>query len=1121
MGADKTQAFKATYGKLNAAQKEAVDTIDGPLLVIAGPGTGKTQLLSARVANILEKTDSLPQNILCLTFTENGAMNMRERLTRFIGQAAYDVTISTYHAFGADILRRFPQYFTEYRLENPVDELGKHQIVSGIVETMSYKNPLKQTRHHLGDLMSTISEIKRALLTVEDLRAVAKENTLFIHNTNRAMLPIFAGFTRMPSTYEKAAKPFKQLLKIIKSEQPATPVNARFGSLSKVAADSLATALDEAEALNKSKPITAWKTEWLAKNTNNEFIIDGQLANARISSLADVLESYQAALEDKGLYDFDDMIIRAIHALEQHDDLKYTLQEQYLYLLLDEFQDTNAAQLQLVSLLTDNPVNNGRPNVMAVGDDDQAIYAFQGAQYSNMIDFYKLYRGVRVVSLTENYRSHSEIINTASNIAEQIDARLQHNFDNVTKVLTAQNTTLPKTASISRTEFLSPVAQYDWIAGQIEELIKQGTAPREIAVLAPRHKQLEPLVRYLNKRSVPVRYEKRENILEAPIVTQLITMSRLVLALSKQDQQTANSLWPQVISFDFWHMPTSSIWQLSWSGQGKGTHTNWSKAMLEDGETFRVPALLFLTLAHKVSTESLETMLDCLIGSAVVDTGEVDLPSVVSPLRDYYTSPAMQEQNPELFYDTLSHLSVLRAKLRAYQENTEHTLGLIDFLSFVAQYQAAETPIINTSPYNQQANAVQLMTVFKAKGLEFKHVFLPSIQDDVWGGSSRTNNNKISLPPNLAPIRHTNATDDERLRLLFVAISRAKLGLYLTSYQADYAGKLTKRLKYLNEQEQDDGSFKALVLPKTSQQVASNDHTSPSIDVLQLDWRGRHIEGLQQTSLKALLEDKIANYQLSPTHLNTFTDLEYGGPQRFFFNTLLRFPEAPGLDGQFGSSIHETLEWLQHVVTDSGMLPSIQKIIEQFTANLKAKKIIESQVAIQLERGDYALRVFLEKNGKFYTPNDRAEVNFRNENVFVGEAHLAGKIDRMEIDQKQKTIVVVDYKTGKSYDKWENIPKLHKYKQQLYCYKILIEKSRTFAGYKVTTGRLAFVEPDKDGHVHNLDLSFNDDELKRTEKLLMILWDHVHKFNFPNTDNYTANIAGIKAFEDDLLDGKI
>jgi len=145
--------FESVYRALNPEQKQAVDKIDGPLLVIAGPGTGKTQLLSARVANILTKTDTPARNIMCLTFTENGAENMRQRLSSFIGQAAYDVTISTYHAFGGDLIRRFPEYFSETRLQNPVDELGQRQLIADIVEAMSYSNPLKQTRHHLGDLI--------------------------------------------------------------------------------------------------------------------------------------------------------------------------------------------------------------------------------------------------------------------------------------------------------------------------------------------------------------------------------------------------------------------------------------------------------------------------------------------------------------------------------------------------------------------------------------------------------------------------------------------------------------------------------------------------------------------------------------------------------------------------------------------------------------------------------------------------------------------------------------------------------------------------------------------------------------------------------------------------------
>src|SRR6266567_3760966 len=116
--------FTEAYRALNAAQREAVDYIDGPLLVIAGPGTGKTQLLSARVANILQKTDTPARNILCLTFTESGAENMRERLSRFIGQNSYDVQVNTYHAFASDLIRQYRDYFTETRLQNPVDELG-------------------------------------------------------------------------------------------------------------------------------------------------------------------------------------------------------------------------------------------------------------------------------------------------------------------------------------------------------------------------------------------------------------------------------------------------------------------------------------------------------------------------------------------------------------------------------------------------------------------------------------------------------------------------------------------------------------------------------------------------------------------------------------------------------------------------------------------------------------------------------------------------------------------------------------------------------------------------------------------------------------------------------------
>ena len=1107
--------FEKMYQRLNVAQKKAVDQIDGPVLVIAGPGTGKTQLLSARVANILKQTDTLAQNILCLTFTDNAAANMRDRLTKFIGQDSYNVCISTYHAFGAEIIGRFPEYFGQTRLQEAVDQLGKREIVAAIVEEMSYKNPLKQTRHHLGDLISTISEVKRALLSPEDLKEIANQNIKFLESATPEITQIFSSFTRMPSSVAKAIPLFEQVRTVIRDES-ANSENNKFNSLQSVALLQLEAALEAADSLGKTKPLTEWKNAWLAKNESNEFVLAGSLENKRMLALADVCSSYQTALESRGLYDFDDMIIRVITALEQHKDLKYSLQEQYQYLLLDEFQDTNAAQLKLVRLLTDNPVHEDRPNVLAVGDDDQAIYAFQGAEYSNMVDFYNLYKDVTVIPLTENYRSHNNILHTAHNVAEQISARLHHQFESITKTLTAANTAL-ETAHIERREFLSEIAEYNWISSEIKKLIKKGAEPSEIAVLAPRHKYLEPLVPYLNEAGIAVQYEKRENILEAPIVQQIITMSRLVLALQNGDRHLEASLWPQVLSYPFWGIPTNKIWQLSWKINDSKETTNWAKNLLEE-DGFKTIGTFFLTLANMTDNLTLEDALDYLTGSKALQTNEPDLPEITSPLKSFYLGEESLKHQPFAFYESLTQLTVLRQKLRDHQATRATSLKLSDLISFVDLYELADERMVHSSPYNQSVDAVQIMTVFKAKGLEFKYVFLPRCHDDVWGESSRGNSNKISLPKNLAPIRHAGANQDERLRIFFVAITRAKIGLYLSSFKYTFSGKQTKRLKYLNEQEDEDSVFKAQILPAESQTVTSDPNEAISVKELELNWQQSHLDGINKPDLRDLLEERLSNYQLSPTHLNSFVDLEYGGPQTFFFNTILRFPQGPTTDGQFGNAIHETLEWIQHQVSQLDKLPATQAVIDQFLKYLTAKKLDQAETQRLAERGKSALTTYLKQRGSIFKPTDKAEHNFKDEGVFVKSAHLAGKVDRIEVDKETKTITVVDYKTGKSYNKWASELKLHKYKQQLYCYKLLIEGSHSYHGYAVTEGRLEFIEPDENGTINTLSLTFDPNELERTSLLLDALFKRIKALDLPDVSEFDPSLSGTKKFEDWLLE---
>lgn len=1095
--------FDVAYEGLNAAQRRAVDTIFGPVLVIAGPGTGKTQLLSARVAHILRKTDALPQNILCLTFTESGAANMRGRLVSFIGSEAYDVTIGTYHAFGSTIIGRYPEYFTDIRLERPVDELGKHQILANILAATDYTNPIKQLRHHIGDLVSTISEIKRGLLTPDDLRAIATDNIRVIEETKEGISTTLDGFnTRLPSKLAVAAPLFENIHDILLATTANKTNHTHYGEL---AASELETALEAAHDQGKTTPLTAWKNKWLAKNDANQYVLSGLLEARRIVALAGVLEQYQTALADQGLYDFDDMILRAVDVLEKNDDLRFSLQEQYQHILLDEFQDTNAAQLRLVELLTNNPVNEGKPNVLAVGDDDQAIYAFQGAEASNMLDFFHLYKDVQVISLTENYRSKPEILETAANVAAQIESRLQVHFKDVDKTLVAKNI-IAEPVQLTRQVYTSAIAERAGVAAHIAQLVSSGVAPSDIAVLAPKHKYLESLVPYLQAQDIAISYEKRENILDTPVIRQLITMARLVMALHAGNHTKADSLWPEMLSYDFWDFSTADIWKLSWLAND--THDGWSKLLLESPE-FKHAALLLLTLAGKVETETLEYMLDSFIGTNEVQTHDRELPSVRSPLRTYY----FEKSGDTTLYETVTQLTVLRTRLREHQTGEGRMLTLPDLIDFVAAYEAAGQHMLNTSPYNQASDAVRLMTVFKAKGLEFAHVFLVACDDSVWGSRAVGMGNKLTLPANLTHIRHAGTTDDERLRLLFVAMTRAKHGLHLTSHARTYSGKSTEPIKFFQEFTDATGTLVNGILPESFRQVLADSSEPPALEALTMSWQRRHHDF--DAPLAQLLQQRLDQYQLSPTHLTHFLDLHYGGPQSFLLNTLLHFPSAPTEDTCFGNAIHDALEWAQNELNVSGALPSDSALHAHAEQFLKNQPLTDSQREVQIKRAQTTLAAYMAHAHGTFRAGNIAEKSFRDEGVFVGDVHLGGKIDLLEIDKAAKKITVVDYKTGRL---GADPAKLHRYTLQLYCYKLLIEGSHTYADYTVEQGRLVFVEPDQDGKIIQKTIQFEAKQIERTKQLLAAMWGQVHTLSFLDVTGYGDTYNEMLRFENALLE---
>ena len=1108
--------FAKEYSKLNEAQKLAVDQIEGPVLVIAGPGTGKTQLLSMRVANILQKTDTLPQNILCLTFTDSATATLRKRLTNLIGQTAYDVSINTYHSFGSDLIRRMPEYFVDDSDMRPADDLSVDQTYRDILGKLSYSNPLKFSTRNISNIRSMISDFKRALMSPDDVRAIAEANLKFISLMSETTVRILGTIKRM----DKSAIPkFAELAEETTDKYTSgteLPRNTR--PMHEQWQEELELALEFFDETGKTNEITGWKNNWLAKNNNAEFIVKNEMTSKKLLAMADVYQDYLKSLENQQLFDYDDMIMKVIKGLQTNDDLRYTIQEQYQYIMLDEFQDTNIAQMDLINLLADNPVNEGRPNIMAVGDDDQAIYAFQGAKYSHMLAFYNTYREVKVVTLVENYRSHKDILFVAHGVAEQIESRLHHNFTEISKTLTASNTSLPNKAEIERREFKTDLAEYGWITRQVGGLISGGVDPNEIAILAPQHRYLEPLVSFFAKAGIAIRYDKQENVLDNPIVLELTQMCHLITAINRGDTETVGSLWAEVLSYEYWNLPTSTIWELSW--QANDEKKDWTNILLANPST-KMIALFFIRLGFIIKSETLETMLDYIIGVKELDLKEDEVEAFSSPFYQYYFNDKMLVDEPTKFWDLLNNLTVLRQHLREYKQQDISPLNLHDFIDFIVAHRLANIKILNTSPYNQSDNAVQLMTTFKAKGQEFEAVFVIAANDEVWGSKTRTKSSALSVPTNLNFITYGGSNDDERLRLFFVAVTRAKSKLYISNFQASYAGKQMTRLRYLEENEDENGKTISLLLPENMQEIIIDDSESPEIEHLMSYWENRHTQDIKNTDLKKLLVPRLEKFLLSPTHVNSFIDTTYGGPKNFFVNTILRFPKAPTISGQYGNAFHETLEWVHNYNRKNSSLPTFKQLQEQFESRIKSKKMSEQDTKLLIEKGQQSLAVYYKQKSSQFNAENEHEFNFKHEGVFIDDAHLSGKIDQLIINKIDKTIVVVDFKTGSSYSRWTNETKLHKYKQQLYFYKLLVENSHTYAGYKVVDAYLQFVEPNDDNEIIDLHLNFNEAELAQTRKLISKVWQHIMDLDFPATTNYDDSYKGMIQLETDLIDGII
>jgi len=410
--------FQSHLKKLNPEQLQAVQTIDGPVMVISGPGTGKTQILSLRVANILQKTDTTPSQILCLTFTDSAAQNLKKRLISIIGKAGYQVQIFTFHSLAVEIINNYPHKFFHGADFVPVDEVSKIEIMQDILQNLKYDNPLRIFHPekgwiYLNSLSSKINQLKKEGLSSKEFKQILQSNSDFFEKTKTSIHDFFSKRISL-----KLAPNLQSLILEIEkfekgTEQKQGYKNVILNKLRKIQSDLESENLASLKEFKK-KNIVTQDGQKVLKDLQNL---------PRMQALADFYAQFQQKMYQAGFFDFADMILEVNSALENDLDFQLDLAEQFDYFLIDEFQDTNGSQLRLVDNLVKAETQNFRPNVFVVGDDDQAIFKFQGASSQNLIDFEAGYKNVQKIVLTKNYRSKEEIIDFANQLITKAEDR--------------------------------------------------------------------------------------------------------------------------------------------------------------------------------------------------------------------------------------------------------------------------------------------------------------------------------------------------------------------------------------------------------------------------------------------------------------------------------------------------------------------------------------------------------------------------------------------------------------------------------------------------------------------------------------------------------------------------
>ncbi|WP_184546847.1 ATP-dependent helicase [Mucilaginibacter sp. FT3.2] len=1040
--------FQSALAGLNPEQLAAVNKMDGPVLVVAGPGTGKTQILAARIGKILTVTDALPNEILCLTYTDAGAVAMRKRLFEFIGPDAYRINIYTFHAFCNEIIQENLEYFGKLNLES-LSDLESAMLFRELVDDFGNDHLLKR---FTGDVYYDTKRLKDLFSTMK------REN--------------------WDATMIEAA--VQQYLDDIPNREEFQYKRANSKTGIKVGDP-------------KQKDIDA--------------------AHDVMSKLVAAVREYQnydAKMKARGRYDYDDMIIWVLRAFRDNEEILRKYQERYQYILVDEFQDTSGSQNELLRFLLNYW---DVPNVFVVGDDDQSIFKFQGANMKNILDFATDYVStLHTVVLKHNYRSNQHILDISK-------ALINNNFERLTsqlkldKDLQASHSRFAElTVEPVIREYENPDQELVDVSAQIKYLVDNGTEPGEIAVIYRNHSQVEEMIKYLDVQKIAVNTRRKIDILTQPFGEKIINiMSYLMMELDSP--YSGDELLFEILHYDFFNISPLEIAKASievsqhnFAPNTKDKQRTSIRRYISELRTSAQPDLF----APDKYTEMKYLMnnIDELLKSAVNVTLQAFFQDVIAKMG--ILRYIMQQTDKGGYMQMLSSFfDFLKDESRKSPD-----IKLPDLIATIDLMKKNGIRLdLNKVIFSD--NGVNFLTAHGSKGLEFEHVFFIGCDKRTWDSKGR--NSGFSLPDTLTQTASDDiAQKEEARRLFYVAVTRAKQHLMIS-----YAGKDKKG------KDQEASQFVGEILASTTTQLQYPKVTADTM----IGFIATQFSEVEKPKVELLdknyINQLLQSYTLSVTHLNNYLDC----PLRFYFQCLIRVPSGKSPSATFGQAVHWALNKTYRLLKENdNEFLSTEQFMNEFKWYMARNRdsFTKDEYKLRVAYGEKILPPYYEQNVNGW--NKVAVTEKPIKNIEINGVPIKGNLDKMEFDGKQVT--VVDYKTGKLKNAKDKLlrptfdaPQGGDYWRQGVFYKILVDHDRT-NDWEVIDTIFDFVEPVSEGEYHRekyvispADIELVTEQITETYGKIMAhefntgcgkkecQWCHFVKSNFKQAEGVLAEAS--------------